>query len=181
MRREPLACAAILLLSACGSSTKPESTAVATKASPSAHSDDRLYLALRAGTYQANAALEAIRNADDLTKPLSNATEGEAKDALLELMDSLDTAGRALADHVEEPDKAKVAADFAAADDGRLDAIDDMGKAKDELGHALDVAEELEKVAPPELKETHAQISGFVKEAIDAVDEGVGELKKVGG
>ncbi|CAN5722515.1 hypothetical protein BH11ARM2_BH11ARM2_32900 [soil metagenome] len=175
MRREILTCAALFLLSACGS-PEPEAPVAAKTSTP----EERLYEALRAGTYQANAALEAIRDADERTKPLSKETEGEAKDAMLDLLDDLDASGRFLADHVEEPDRAKVAKDFGTADDERLDAIEDLGKAKEKLTDALDIAKELEKVAPEEIKDEHATITASIQEAADAVGDGIGELKKIG-
>ncbi|RYG38429.1 hypothetical protein EON81_03695 [bacterium] len=175
MRRTLCACAALFVLLSCGPKAA-EPTAV-TKSEPP---EERLYTALRAGTYQTNAALEAIREASDHAKPLSEAAEGEAKEALLDLLDLLDSSGRLLADHVEEPDRGKVAKEFNASDDERLSAIEDLGRAQDELTDALETAEELEKAAPEPLKEEHATIRTSIGEAKDAVTEGLAKLKMGG-
>ncbi|RYG42297.1 hypothetical protein EON79_19195 [bacterium] len=179
MRRTFCACAVSLALLSCG--PKPVETAIAKTATP----EEKLYVALRAGTYQTNAALESIREATEHIKPLTEMVEGEGKNELLDLLDFLDSSGRLLADHVEEPDQATVAKKFGEADDERLSAIEDLGRAKEDLGKAQELAKELEgaldKTVPEEIKQEHATISASIGEAVGAVEEGLGELKKVGG
>ncbi|RYG45773.1 hypothetical protein EON79_11785 [bacterium] len=173
MRRTLCACAALFALLSCG--PKTVAPAVVKGAPP----EERLYTALRAGTYQTNAALESIREASEHTKPLSEIAQGEAKESLLDLLDLLDSSGRLLADHVEEPDRAKVEREFNNADDERLSAIEDLGRAKDELTDALETAVELEKAAPEPLKAEHATIRTSIEEAKGAVEEGLTELKAI--
>ena len=129
--------------------------------------------------YSLDAASEAIADALTATRKLAPAVGGDAKDALLDVAEMLDSAGATLADHDEPPpDLETYRKAQAEGTEERRKALDAALDALHELRDAQGTLDDLSETAPPPHRDALAEIGGGVEEAIGAVE---GAVVKLGG
>lgn len=97
--------------------------------------EGRLFEQLRGGAVQLQLAQDAVAEAYAEVNALKNEPDfgPETGEALTDLEAMLDSVGATLSEHVSSPSKASVEADFGAADEMRLKAIDAANDAHYEL------------------------------------------------
>lgn|GEM_PF-6598849 len=148
-------------------STKPEDPAAALREQ------------LHAGAYQANGALDDLNDALEAIRSLPDQNTGETKEALLNLIDTLDSAGRELSDHTGAPDIEEVRKDIEGTKDLREKALTDVSAslmAIREVQSTLD--DMIDSGPPPPMKSALQKAS----EAIDDATASAGEaIKLLGG
>lgn len=127
--------------------------------------------------YSLDAACASIESALTATKKLAPVAGGDAKEALLDVADMLDSAGATLADHSEPPPPIeayrKSEADRAME---RQRAVSDAIDALRELREARGTLDDLAATVPEERSDSLAAIQDDTAEAIDAVESSIRRL-----
>ncbi|MBW7927770.1 MAG: hypothetical protein H3C58_06730 [Fimbriimonadaceae bacterium] len=143
-----LSLAAIALLAVgCGQPSSgdaaPSGPANETKAGDDSSPEGRLFEQLRGGAVQLQLAQDAVAEAYAEVNALKNEPDfgPETGEALTDLEAMLDSVGATLSELVSSPSKASVEADFGAADELRLKAIDAANDAHYELQECLGLVE----------------------------------------
>ena len=138
-------------------------------------------VALRSADEQAafnfEAAGASIESALKAAKKLAPVAGGDAKEALLDVADMLDSAGATLADHTEGPppiSEYRKAENEQASE--RQHAVADALDALHELRDARGTLDTLAETVPSEHAKSLDAIRGQVDEAVSAVEDAIGRL-----
>lgn len=127
--------------------------------------------------YSIDAACASIETALTDTKKLAPVAGGEAKEALLNVAEMLDSAGATLADHDDQPPALpqyrKLDADRAAV---RQKAVSDAIDALQELRDASGVLEDLSQNVPPEHAPALEKIQASTDDAIEGLKSAISDL-----
>jgi hypothetical protein len=152
-------------------STPPPSTPPAAKPADPAQ---KLYEQLHAGAFQFDAALGSLNEAVQALRPLPNDQGGDTKEALLNVLDMLDSSGRTLADHNDSPTVDEVRADVKQSDGQRIEAINDAIDAIREVRETQGVIGDMLNSAPPAKEKAGlTKADASIAEALEAMEEGV--------
>jgi hypothetical protein len=143
--------------------------------------EDALAESLRAGSFQAGAAVDSIAEADGALKKLIAKTDAEIRSALDEAAEILASAAEGLTDAAAEaPTVEQVTQDFQAADDARLKRIDSASDALVELrlvhGSLDSLSEDLGSAFTKEIQDIVDLVSVAEDDAAGAVQAFGGEL-----
>lgn len=108
--------------------------------------EDETYAKFRAGLVAVESAMDSLREARQELRTAAGAADGDARAALEDASDALDTAGARLAELAIEPPSAQAFADgFAGYDELRLKLIeaanDGLIEVRDAQGTVEDIAE----------------------------------------
>lgn len=166
--------AAALTLVGCGKGKSPDSASVPPPSPDplAARRDDDA-----AAAYSLDGAVASIADALAGTKKLAPAAGGQAKEALLGVAQSLDTAGAALAEHDDAPPPL---AEYRKAEGERTSerqkAVGDALDALEELRDAQGTLDDLASNVPPEHKASLETIEKQTDDAIDNVEQAIGRL-----
>ena len=127
--------------------------------------------------YSLDAALQAIADARAGTKRLAPLAGGDAKEALLDVAEMLDSAGATLAEHDDGPppiaEYRKLAAERATE---RQRAVNDALDALHELRDAQGTLDDLAQTVPEERKAPLTEAQSQTGEAIAAVESAIVRL-----
>ena len=127
--------------------------------------------------FSIDAACASIEDALAATKKLAPAAGGDAKEALLNVAEMLDSAGATLADHNDSPPPIETyRKEEAERESDRQKAVTDALDALHELRDARGVLDDLSSNVPPEHAQPLASIGAQTDEAIDAVKDAIGRL-----
>jgi post-segregation antitoxin (ccd killing protein) len=170
-----LAAACLLPAAGCGAKSNaapadasPPSARKDTAPSPSA--EDRLYEQLRSGAFQMSAAAasaeETLVAAREAARRLSK--NSEEREGMLDVVDFVDSAGAAIAEHVEDPPaRERVAAEFGAFDEKRLKAVAAGNEALRDLREALGVLEGLASGEDAKVAQLALEVKSLLAVALD--------------
>lgn len=148
---------------------KPVEVAGSATVVPPVDDADRLYQQLRAGAYQLNAALDAMETALAANRKLAGKA-GDVGAAAKDIEEILNSAGSTAGDYTEPPTLEQVRKEFAAQDDYRLKAVDDLNDARLEVIEAAGSVDSLlDGGGGPDAADLNA--------LADAIDEVVDVLK----
>jgi len=160
------AVALAIVLGGCGSgNAAPQGASGGTPASVDpAH---QLYEKLHAGAYQLDSALDSLQQARTLLTNIVSDQGGETKEALLNVLDTLDSAGETLGQYNVSPELSEVQKDTAAAEKRRQHASDEAIDALREIREVRTTLNDMLESGPP--KREKEALEG----AVDAVGEGL--------
>jgi oligoendopeptidase F len=100
----------------------------------------------------------------------------EIRDAQQVIADYLDSAGATAGEFLDTPDLEAVRADFAAADETRLKAIEEIDDARREVEEAVGYAETLAMNDTTALRSDFERIQSDIQEALDALESAIEAL-----
>jgi hypothetical protein len=166
----------LLLLTGCGSKESSDSVPEAPSAQVEvANPEERLQDQLRTGSFQLQAAADAISDAIDRVGPLAASQDGQTREALQAIRELLDGSGALVSEYADEPpteDELRV--DPALYDEERLRAIEAAQAAMEMLREAENLVRGLLGSGPPERERRQLeQIQSPILEALEAVAEGI--------
>jgi len=141
---------------------------------PSGNSAQLLHEKLHAGAYQLDSALDSLQQARAALNDIVAEQGGDTKEALLNVLDMLDSAGETLGQFNVSPDLAEIQKDVAEADKRRLHAIDEASDALREIREArATLADMLESGPPKKEKAALEKADDSMMEGLDAVADGI--------
>lgn len=127
--------------------------------------------------YSLDTALASIADALDATKRLAPVAGGDAKEALLDVAEMLDSAGATLADHDEPPPPlAEYRKAEAERSSERRRALNDALDALHELRDAQGTLDDLTQTAPPDRQDALGGIGAGTDDAIGSVENAIVRL-----
>lgn len=131
---------------------------------------ERLFQQLRAGSFQVDAALNAMENTLQSCKS-TTIKSVEARQAAADVSDFLDSAGSTVGDYLNAPTLDEVRRDFAGNDERRLKAIEDLNDARREVLEAQGIADPVASDDPDAaVREVFTGIGDGIAEVIDALE-----------
>lgn len=172
-----LAMVAISLMSGCAKNdTVPPASSAVVSGPPPEPTDaaGTLHEKLHAGAYQFDAALDSLQTAREALQAIVDDQGGDTKEALLDILDMLDSTGDTLGEYNVSPELDEVKKDVAASEKHLKTAIDDANDALRELRDAHGNLGDMLASDPPAKEKTALEkADGAIAEAIDAISDGI--------
>lgn len=162
-----------IVLGGCGSgNASPQGVNGGSAAPPDAA--HQLYEKLHAGAYQLDSALDNLQQARTALTNIVSDQGGETKEALLNVLDMLDSAGETLGQYNVSPELSEIQKDTAAAEKRRSHAADEAIDALREIREARATLNDMLESGPPKREKEALESAGdAVEEALSAVTDGI--------
>ena len=139
--------------------------------------DEHHYEEYRAGLFALEGAGDSLESSLKLTKDLAKKATGEAKDALLDVVDMLDSSGSTISDVTEDaPTLEEFRKQFNVYDEHRLKAIRAISDAYRETQHSLGTLRDLAANAPVTFKKPLEEVTTETEMASDSMSEAIKHL-----
>jgi hypothetical protein len=163
--------AATLGLSTSSCQPKPEPKKVSTE--PTVEPAQKLYEQLRVGSVQADITITELEQARDILQALKANPKKDIQEAVIDLLDIIDSVARTLGDFTVVPEKSEIEKEFAVQDEHRLAGIRAFEEAQLDLGDADGVINELRSLLPDETSPQPGEVQNHFTNAGEALVDGI--------
>jgi len=140
---------------------------------PTVDPSQKLYEQLRVGSVQADITITELEQARDILKALKANPKPNIQEAVIDLLDIIDSVARTLGDYTVVPEQSEIAKDFAAQDEHRLAGIRAFEEAQLDLGDADGVINELRSLLPDETSPQPGEVQNHFTNAGEALVDGI--------
>ncbi len=158
-------------LSVAGCQPKPTESKATSE--PTVDPSRKLYEQLRVGSVQADITITELEQARDILKALKANPKPNIQEAVIDLLDIIDSVARTLGDYTVVPEQSEIAKDFAAQDEHRLAGIRAFEEAQLDLGDADGVINELRSLLPDETSPQPGEVQNHFTNAGEALVDGI--------
>ncbi len=152
---------------------QPKPTESKATSEPTIDPSQKLYEQLRVGSVQADITITELEQARDILKALKANPKPNIQEAVIDLLDIIDSVARTLGDYTVVPEQSEIAKDFAAQDEHRLAGIRAFEEAQLDLGDADGVINELRSLLPDETSPQPGEVQNHFTNAGEALVDGI--------